>query len=606
MVPTSQKLTSCPLATTPYDSQESVSIPTDGVIPTWVDLPYEILFSIFDFAKESSTFHYQGDQNRHVNWLVGAARVCKAFTEPALAVLYHSLTVTSSAQAFRLQRFLEGLSSTHIINYKTKIKKLEMDISTLTHSNPGRGAFDPADLIAYIPQVRIIDFFDLCDLPNNRDRRKPYRLHVHDSFFDALVRNEVFLTEWRWICPAWATLEHRRICVDRIVAQTSFALRSLRVLTMVDFGDTFFGVDNCPGDTTDTPRFATMMSVLPLLEKITFRKCVVPSSSLKFLPKTLTRLTFSECDGFDSFALADLLSSHGSQLTELTLNHNRNLPLSFLVGLQSACPKLQVLSVDLTYYSNLLSVDQAEPKYHKLLRANERPTWPSTLRIIEIYYLRHWDLPAAENFFSSLVDSAASLPDLRRLVLTASIDIEWRHRSFFRDTWVERYKRVFLRKSEPPNPHLRSLKAFKLWKQTQASQDSEVGPSVPNHPMAESDDSDTPLTARGRREHLSRVQQLPTPQPSEVATSSRSLRPRKKIIDAAEDSEVAQGSPSLRDQVIEDHIQGMCDVVDIRIDNLRPRENQLHESDFLDSEKSGDEDWSEGQELVDEAQDYAW
>ena len=40
------------------------------------------------------------------------------------------------------------------------------------------------------------------------------------------------------------------------------------------------------------------------------------------------------------------------------------------------------------------------------------------------------------------------------------------------------------------------------------------------------------------------------------------------------------------------HIQGMCDEVDVRIDNLRPREEQFHESDFLDSEPSGDEEWN--------------
>ncbi len=51
-------------------------------------------------------------------------------------------------------------------------------------------------------------------------------------------------------------------------------------------------------------------------------------------------------------------------------------------------------------------------------------------------------------------------------------------------------------------------------------------------------------------------------------------------------------------------IQGMCDIVEVRIDNLRPTENQVTERDFLDEEKSGDEEWTEGNEGYDEG--YAW
>ena len=36
-------------------------------------------------------------------------------------------------------------------------------------------------------------------------------------------------------------------------------------------------------------------------------------------------------------------------------------------------------------------------------------------------------------------------------------------------------------------------------------------------------------------------------------------------------------------------VQGMCDIVELRIDNLRPTENQFTEADFLDSEPDEDE-----------------
>jgi hypothetical protein len=58
--------------------------------------------------------------------------------------------------------------------------------------------------------------------------------------------------------------------------------------------------------------------------------------------------------------------------------------------------------------------------------------------------------------------------------------------------------------------------------------------------------------------------------------------------------------------VLENHLQGMCDVVDVRIGNLRPREKKYDETNFLDSERSGDEDYVEGQDEFEEGQGYAW
>jgi hypothetical protein len=54
-----------------------------------------------------------------------------------------------------------------------------------------------------------------------------------------------------------------------------------------------------------------------------------------------------------------------------------------------------------------------------------------------------------------------------------------------------------------------------------------------------------------------------------------------------------------------EHIQGMCDVVSITIDNLRPTETQFVEADFLDSEPEGDEDWDGSEDLIGDGH-YAW
>lgn len=50
-------------------------------------------------------------------------------------------------------------------------------------------------------------------------------------------------------------------------------------------------------------------------------------------------------------------------------------------------------------------------------------------------------------------------------------------------------------------------------------------------------------------------------------------------------------------------IQGLCETVNVRIDNLRPTETQATEADFLDEEMSGDDDWNGDDSVVD---GYAW
>jgi hypothetical protein len=52
-------------------------------------------------------------------------------------------------------------------------------------------------------------------------------------------------------------------------------------------------------------------------------------------------------------------------------------------------------------------------------------------------------------------------------------------------------------------------------------------------------------------------------------------------------------------------VQGLCDVVIVRIDNSRPTEEQFDEGDFLDEEKSGDEDWN-GDDMEPMQDAYAW
>lgn len=72
---------------------------------------------------------------------------------------------------------------------------------------------------------------------------------------------------------------------------------------------------------------------------------------------------------------------------------------------------------------------------------------------------------------------------------------------------------------------------------------------------------------------------------------------RKRRGDGGKEKEKEKPKPEV--------IQGMCEVVDFKIDNLRPTENQFREADFLDSEPEGDEDW-DGTNEGGGGDGYAW
>lgn len=279
-------------------------------------------------------------------------------------------------------------------------------------------------------------------------------------------------------------------------------------------------------------------------------------------------------------------------LEELELNHNLSLDLAFLPTLGATCPRLKVLKMDLQYYSLRHTINDVDPKYDVLLRDDEMPTWPTTLQELELIHLQRTSPKAAENLFRSLVESAKDLPELRRLVVQAHINIPWRDRAGFRDQWIERLHRVYLRKSKRPDSRLASLRTWREFKATKA---------------VDVDSDDESLVRRS----LSHVQVTPRKRDSSPA------RRRSRRVAAAHDSQSATPAPdsghSTDDDVEEDdwrhapeaYYQNLCEIVDIRIDNQRPREEQYTEGDFLDSEISGDDDYMEGAEVSGD-EDYAW
>lgn len=395
------------------------------------------------------------------------------------------------------------------------------------------------------------------------------------------------------------------------------AFQSLRELTLTKFDLDPKRLDD--GTPITEELIGSAIAALPNLTSLTFESCkALNKRLLALLPSSLVFLSITNCINVVSEDLQEFLADHGRKLEELVLYHNQCLSLSFMVDLKSSCPRLEVFRVDLNYYSSLMMSADNEPLYDSLLEENEIPTWPSTLRIVELEYMRNWSSDAATNFFHSLVNAAGDLPQLRVLRLTAMVDIDWRQRATYRRKWASWFEHVFASRAAKPSSHLASLRAYREWKALQyenterndsllditdgvqkvdGHKSDDLQSNNEQRNEAESD-SDAPLLSRGKQK------------PGEK-WNSRRLRTRGKTPtnydessgaeeganddSGAEESEDAEEKPEV--------VQGRCHTVLFRIDNSRPREEVYDEGDFLDDEPSGDEDWN-GNDVVDDA--YAW
>lgn len=483
------------------------------------------------------------------------------------------------------------------------VKRLEIDatqMSTLT--DPTHSVADLAALVRSLTTLREIDIFDPVDRPPFRERLRRLRRWVYpNELFEALRLTDLRLRSWRWnrsFCdqsPLWMKTIHG-----------DAAFQSLRDVTLTKFHpepshDEREAREDLQNQPTTEELLASALAALPQLRALSFETCgVVSGRLLPLLPSNLVSLNITNCGELLSDALQAFLSTHGAQLEDLTLNHNQALDLSFLVDLKRSCPKLEVLRMDTTYYSSLAMSSDNEPLYETLLGEDETPSWPSTLRIIDMEYLRNWNSTSANNFFSSLIEAAEDLPWLRELTIMAMVDTDWRQRAEFRMKWSAKFKRVFARKWEGPSPHLASLRAFREWKEHAKEGEKNdsfiegITEEAVNEPeqakITGESDSDAPL--------------LPN---KDEEWGSKRLRSRSKATasyDEASDDQSGSEQEAVSDQDEGLFVQGRCHTVIFRIDNFRPREEIYDEADFLDAEPSGDEEWN-GNEDNDEG-GYAW
>lgn len=581
-------------------SRKSCPLPTAKRIP-WNTLPYQIWLQIFMYEWDLSDTRFKNVSRIAGNpmpphmvratWLFRCALVCRDFAEPALSALYHSPPLHPAWKAHALIRRLKddpqsSFKCCNKVQYLTICDPLTFGRKHIKH--------DPislADIITYCPQLRGLLVSRSAAVPLWQSYRLPQRGQdgqgstrdynmLADTLMAALESNDIRLREWHW--AGYNPSDVHGTNFEEVHQSRPFqALKHLTISSIRSSSDEITP-RTLRAYEEDAARIAAALALLPALQSVRFNKCMTFTTQiLPSFPATIQLLEITDCS-LTSEALSSFLMDHGRGLRKLILDHNDTLNLAFLSTLAMSCPRLEALHMDLRFFQQHLAFNDSEPKFEQLLPSGLTPTWPTTLRSLELFHLRKWATDAAGRFFDSLVNASISLTLLRRLKIKASIEESaWRTRVTFRDSWIKRLNAVFKRPWSPPKTSgsLQStpVKVFAPRRREKKSR----------NPHA---DDDEVIPAAPFRRSL-RLKDLPSASPA-ISTPS-------------EDSHSEDCRESDFDVYF---VQGMCDVVDIAIDNLRPAAEQLNEDDFLDEEASGDSDWSEGKEnrRLDAEERNAW
>ncbi|KAL4972561.1 hypothetical protein BDW66DRAFT_143893 [Aspergillus desertorum] len=550
---------------------------SSGVVSPWQTLPYHILFDIFLRASYPLVDERALKRNRTVSWLVNIALLCRSFHEPALAALYHSVPTIPALKSHGLLSLLMKPQGSLSTNYRNKIKELHVDVEALLlyKSGPAFGYFDLPALIENTPQVSTLRLYHRDDFMVGLPRWgiSSSKWLYPNALFNTINSNCIRLHSWDWNARFMPTQALLPLMLENHNEASFKSIRDLRIFHICaedpDGDDQVIGM-------TDTREgvLAAALNSLPMLRRLEFlgssilNDCLLPK-----LPLNLTSLTINNCDDVTTANFSPFLGSHGHGLRELSLSHNRHLSLSFVVDLKESCPSLEKLTVDISIH-DLSSYHDVEPHFDELLSASEIPTWPTTLQHLELIHLRKWKESTAEAFFASLIEAAPELASLRTLMISAILRTGWRDRASFRERWIGKLKKIFLRRSTPPNPALCSLA-----RHTEGL--SSRNPTEETHPK------ESEFASRSKRKSA-RIASLRHSDGEENHSLSRAYQ--------MNDHDSDLDAPAA---------QGMCDVVEIRIDNQRPRDTQFNESDFLDDELSGDEEWT-GQDVDLGEGGHAW
>ncbi len=606
-------------------------------------LPYHIWRRIFE-CLASPLFDVDArleDQIVTTRKLLKVGSLGKILYEPAMAALYKCPPILDQAAFRLLSRTLSQPPSTTLINYRPKVETLRIDVGTILYLKYGGSYMFLDDIVPYLPRLMDLELYHSLDKAPYRSLDATIRYRYPGNLLrvlgplpdadegqgDKTVPTK--LQSWRWNARLTKDVVSLKQLKD-IHLTTSFA--SLRKIAFVNYQLPSLSSGHpvpvlAEADARATADVAASIQALPHLEHLILESSTIADANLlRLLPRTLKHLELINCWEVTANDLAEFLQTHGSSLERLTLKHCISLSMGFLRVLEQACPNLTHLDMNLLYYKTHEHYSDADPLYDHLLKDDEIPRWPASIQSIEISYMRFESVAQAEILFRSLVASAPKMPNLRRLVLGAKMNVSFRERVQFRKTWVEKTTTVFQQVNSPPV--------------------SVRGPGAPDGLYSQDEESDSPnrplesLRRKSKRRWGSPPSQAPTrrstrstrlgatPPPlspgesddstgaqrngSRASTLARQLQwsmrepPTPKHHDADDEDSGDEFTTSPQEQLRGDgvtsqdgaqdvgRVHGFCDVVQIEVDNQKPTEIKYSMDDFIDSPSSSasDTEWN--------------
>ncbi|KAI0885384.1 uncharacterized protein GGS22DRAFT_179894 [Annulohypoxylon maeteangense] len=631
-------------AVTPRTPSSTATTPTafnstPSSYPPWVELPYLVLLCIFDkvAAPIRDPSSRREDVSEAVSTLLSASRTCTPFAEPALAALYrcppfyHQWRYTKDPFT-SMNQFITTLNMDPAdtkIKYRPKIETLLIEVGSALAPKYQTNYLGLQNAIPLLKSLSRVDLYHVSDEPPYRslDETVRFKCNANDTLkmLAGSEQHEVRpreLKSWRWnsrLTDDTLSLEK----LEEFHLHPSFA--SLQKVAFVNYQIASWGLPMKAQLTEEMERknylkmvqLSACISALPNLQHLILESStLVTGSLLNRLPVTLQHLELINCWEVVADDLASFLLTHGHHLRSLTINHCQSLSLAFLPILQSACPKLECLYMDLSYFRHHEHYADNKPEYDTLLEEHQVPAWPASIQSIEILHMRKWDFKAAEMFFGSLVQSAPNLPNLRRIAFRVALDIGWRQRQELREFWVEKMVGVFKRKiKSAKDMKVLSLPPTKSDGQDEKEFKNTKALSTPKRRSTRiANITPTPTSSEGEMGYLSKAQlarasaiskELQRLRGSGLLLKERLLREQDADDEDSEDELAAdhsdQSGLNRKVRKVSKHvpnddefIHGMCDVVDIQVDNHRPTERHFDMEDFLDSEDESDEEWDGG------------
>ncbi|KAL2018641.1 hypothetical protein VTK56DRAFT_544 [Thermocarpiscus australiensis] len=524
--------------------------------------------------------------------------------------------------AHGLVSLLSKDTSTTLFNYRSKVENLRIDVEEVASKTHKGQPLDLRSLIVKSPRLRYLQFFHQKDEAPYRRLDDNLRWHYPAALFEALNGTQsstqegcgvrpVKLAGWQWNrrlmgpgldlsgikalhqTPSFSTLKK--------LSFLNYQVPSLHAKASAD------PAELAALDRAFIQTIADAITALPVLEHLSFESStVVNDQLLPLLPKSLKTLELVNCWDVISEDFASYLLLNGHNLKQLILHHNQSLSLGFLTVLGRACPNLQRLCMDFKCYKHHEFYRDSDPNYETLLEDGEIPEWPESLETLELRNMRKWTAEAAETLFQSLVDSAPKLLNLRRLDLKAMLDIPYRQRSQVRDKWAAKLKQVFLRKTEDPQPLFSLRRAVPACQHTDSEAvktPSRRGRKPPRAMAAESPSRRSSRIAMQLSSPSSRASSvgrdlrhgLGRPSYAEPDTNTDEEDEEERDESVASSGGQIQSQPAaLRtaDKTVPFR-HGMCEKVELQLDNQKPAEQTYGMEDFMDDEGDdlSDDDW---------------